>query len=175
MKKFLISFVFIVAFGAYAFYSNTTTNAASMAVNDIQAQTSQTVSQSKNTSPPPTSSAGSASSNPPTPVSTAVAVTPAASKGEYTDGTYTGGLADAYYGNIQVEAVISGGRLTDVKFLQYPSDRRTSVAINQRAMPQLRSEALQIQSANVNGVSGASDSSMAFVQSLGAALAQAKA
>ena len=85
--------------------------------------------------------------------------------GQYKDGTYTGSVADAYYGNIQVQAVISGGRLTDVIFLQYPSDRRTSVSINTQAMPYLKSEAISAQSANVNIVSGASDSSQAFRQS----------
>lgn len=94
--------------------------------------------------------------------------------GQYKDGTYTGSVADAYYGNIQVQAVISGDRLTDVIFLQYPSDRRTSVSINTQAMPYLKSEAISAQSANVNIVSGASDSSQAFRQSLGTALASAK-
>ncbi len=92
----------------------------------------------------------------------------------YTDGTYTGLPADAYYGLIQVQATIQGGKLTDVVFLQHPSDRRTSQYINGQAMPILKSEAIQAQSANVDIVSGATDSSMAFQQSLGDALAQAK-
>jgi uncharacterized protein with FMN-binding domain len=41
-------------------------------------------------------------------------------------------------------------------------------------MPLLTQEAIAAQSANVSGVSGASDTSAAFVQSLGDALAQAK-
>jgi|ERR1035437_1159272 uncharacterized protein with FMN-binding domain len=93
--------------------------------------------------------------------------------GQYKDGTYTGPTVDAYYGYIQVQAVVSGGKLTDVIFLQYPSDRRTSVQINSQAMPYLKQEAIQAQSANVNIISGASDSSGAFIQSLGAALAMA--
>lgn len=94
--------------------------------------------------------------------------------GQYKDGRYTGTAADAYYGNIQVQAVISGGKLTDVIFLQHPSDNRTSESINTQAMPYLKEEALQKKSAQVDVVSGASDSSQAFVQSLGSALAQAK-
>src|SRR5258708_29955031 len=42
----------------------------------------------------------------------------------YRDGQYTGNVADAYYGNVQVRATIQGGRLADVQFLTYPSDRR---------------------------------------------------
>lgn len=92
----------------------------------------------------------------------------------YKDGRYTGISADAYYGNIQIVATISSGKLTDVQFLDYPHDRGTSIRINTQAMPYLRSEAIQAQSANVNTVSGATDSSGAFRQSLASALTQAK-
>ena len=92
----------------------------------------------------------------------------------YKDGTYSGSSADAFYGTIQVQAVISGGKITDAKFLQYPSDRSRSVAINTLAMPNLKQEAIQAQNANVDIVSGATLSSQAFVQSLSSALAQAK-
>ena len=97
----------------------------------------------------------------------------ASRSGQYKDGTYAGSVADAFYGNIQVEAVVQGGKITDVKFLQYPNDRPNSVAINQQAMPYLKQETIQAQSANVDGVSGATDTSQAFVQSLSAALSQA--
>jgi len=91
----------------------------------------------------------------------------------YRDGTYTGPAEDAYYGNVQVQAIIQGGRITQVKFLQYPNDRPNSVAINQQAIPYLQQEAIQAQSAQVNGVSGATDTSIAFTQSLSSALRQA--
>jgi uncharacterized protein with FMN-binding domain len=90
------------------------------------------------------------------------------------DGLYTGNVADAFYGNIQVKAVISAGKLTDVQFLQYPNDRRTSIEINTQAMPYLKAEAIQAQNSQVDIVSGATDSSLAFIQSLGSALNQAK-
>ncbi len=92
----------------------------------------------------------------------------------YKDGQYTGTAADAYYGYIQVQAVISGGKLTDVQFLQYPNDRRNSVEINSQAMPSLKQEAIQAQSAHVDTVSGATDTSLAFVQSLSSALTNAQ-
>jgi uncharacterized protein with FMN-binding domain len=102
-------------------------------------------------------------------------VVPPKPKGQYVDGSYTGIQADAYYGIVQVQAVISGGKLTAVNFLSYPNDRRTSQEINSQAMPMLQQEAIAAQSANVSGVSGASDTSMAFIQSLDSALAKAKA
>ena len=91
----------------------------------------------------------------------------------YKDGTYTGSVADAYYGNVQVQATISGGKITDVTFLQYPNDNGTSMYINSQAMPLLKQEAIAAQSANVDGVSGASETSPAFQQSLASALNQA--
>lgn len=91
----------------------------------------------------------------------------------YRDGTYTGDVADAFYGYVQVQVTVSGGKITDVQFLDYPQDRRTSVEINSQATPYLRQEAIQAQSANVNIVSGATQTSRAFIESLGSALSKA--
>ena len=95
-------------------------------------------------------------------------------KPPYKNGTYTGNSVDAFYGNIQVQAVISGTKITDVRFLQYPNDRARSIAINTLAMPNLKQEAIQAQNANVDIISGATDSSNAFIQSLASALSKAK-
>lgn len=144
IKKLLLSFIVI---GAFAFY---------------------TISQKRNQAISPTialggnASAGSAGSNSAGNSSTA-----------YKDGTYIGTVADAYYGNIQVKAVINGGRLSDVVFLDYPKDRDRSLRISTEAMPLLKEEAIQAQSAQVDIISGATDSSGAFISSLSSALAQA--
>jgi uncharacterized protein with FMN-binding domain len=98
----------------------------------------------------------------------------ATATGQYADGTYTGSAADAYYGTIQVRAVVLGGKIADVQFLQYPNDRRTSIDINSQAMPLLKNEAIKAQSAQVDIVSGATDSSQAFRESLSSALSQAQ-
>jgi uncharacterized protein with FMN-binding domain len=112
----------------------------------------------------------------PTDVPTAVptdvpTVTPS---GLYRDGEYTGISADAFYGLVQVKAFIQGGKITDVQFVDYPHDRRTSQRINNEAMPYLKYEAIQTQNANVDLVSGATLTSQAFVESLQTALDQAK-
>lgn len=91
----------------------------------------------------------------------------------FADGTYTGPVADAYYGLIQIQASIRGGRLTTLKVLRYPNDRRTSISINRQALPMLRDEAISAQSANVDIISGATLTSRAFRQSLAGALKQA--
>lgn len=98
---------------------------------------------------------------------------PAANRGKYKDGVYTGSAADAFYGNIQVRATITSGRISKVDFLQYPNDRGHSIEINQYAMPILQQEAISAQSASVDIVSGATDTSQAFIQSLSSALSQA--
>ena len=110
----------------------------------------------------------------PTPVPVPMPMMPKKPAGLYADGSYTGTPADAYYGIVQVKVVVSGGQISDVQFLQHPSDRSTSVYINDQAMPLLTQEAIQAQSANVSGVSGATATSGAFIQSLASALALAK-
>jgi uncharacterized protein with FMN-binding domain len=99
--------------------------------------------------------------------------TPVAASGKYKNGTYTGQAFDVFYGNIQVKATISGGKITDVQFLQYPNDRDHSIEVNQYAMPILKQEAIQAQSAEVDTVSGATDSSRGFNLSLQSALDKA--
>ena len=97
-----------------------------------------------------------------------------ANNDKFKNGEYTGDSVDAYYGYIQVKAVITNGKLSDVVFLDYPQDRGHSIQINNYAMPILKSEAIKAQDSNVNTVSGATDSSGAFRQSLSSALALAK-
>ncbi len=94
--------------------------------------------------------------------------------GLYANGSYTGSPADAYYGNVQVQAVIRGGALASVQILQYPSDHQASQYINSQALPLLQSEAIQSQNSNVNIISGATFTSQAFQQSLASALTQAQ-
>jgi uncharacterized protein with FMN-binding domain len=100
--------------------------------------------------------------------------TASAQSGQYRDGTYTGQIADAYYGNVQVQLVVGGGKITKVNVLQFPNDNGTSRSINNQAMPILQQEVIQVQSGNINAVSGASASSQAFSQSLNSAIQQAK-
>jgi uncharacterized protein with FMN-binding domain len=94
--------------------------------------------------------------------------------GQYKNGTYTGTPADAFYGIVQVQAIIQNGKLAGVKFLQYPGDRDTSIAVNTQAMPILIQEAIVAQSATVDTASGATFTSEAFRESLASALALAK-
>ena len=116
-------------------------------------------------SPPATGGSttpGSASSTPPTP-----------SSDQPASRTIIGPVVSNRYGDVQVEVVVSGRQLLDVKPLQLPFDRRRSQEISDAAGPDLRQEALQAQSANINVVSGATYTSDSYAQSLQAALDQA--
>lgn len=97
-----------------------------------------------------------------------------AKKLSYKNGVYIGIAADAIYGYIQVKTTVLNGKITNVQFLQYPNDRNQSIEINTQAMPLLKQEAIQAQSASVDIISGATDSSQAFILSLQSALDQAK-
>lgn len=162
--------------GVYAlwqiFGASTSSAAVLPSISTNQPSSSQPPAQNTtaSASPPPSSS-----TNKTTPQQTPAPAAPPKPKGQYADGSYTGSVADAFYGNVQVKAVVQNGRLANVVFLQYPNDRQTSLYISQQAMPYLTQEAIQAQSAQVDGVSGATDTSRAFVQSLSVALAKAKA
>ena len=84
--------------------------------------------------------------------------------------TVDGPVVDTRYGPVQVEVTLDGSTITAVTALQLPGGDRRSEQINNRAEPALHSEALQAQSANIDGVSGATYTSEAYAQSLQAAL-----
>lgn len=94
--------------------------------------------------------------------------------GPWKDGTYTGKSNSNSYGSVQVAAVVSGGKISDVQFLQLPSDRAHSQELSAYAQPQLLQETIKAQNANVDIISGATQTSESFIQSLQSALNQAK-
>lgn len=88
------------------------------------------------------------------------------------DGTFVGSAEPTKWGDFQVQATISGGQLVSVDVLEAPTDRK-SVGINSRAVPVLVDQALSLQDANVDNVSGATWTSRAYKGSLQSALDQA--
>ena len=96
----------------------------------------------------------------------------ASADGTYADGTYTGESVRIRWGDVQVQAVIENGALTEVAWLALPTDRE-SERINNQATPILAQEAIESQSAEVDVISGATMTSEAFMQSLDSALEQA--
>ena len=87
------------------------------------------------------------------------------------DGTFTGPSVNVNYGNVQVMITVSNGKITDAVAVKAPkgkNDRYTNMAV-----PILKQQTLQAQSANIQGASGASYTSYGWFKSLQGALAQA--
>jgi uncharacterized protein with FMN-binding domain len=112
---------------------------------------------------------------PSTTSTTSPSTTSATPSSQYTDGKYVGSVANAYYGNVQVSATISNGKITSIDLLQSPDENPNSIYINQTAIPYLKQEAIKAQSSKVSVISGATFTSQAFSQSLANALRQAQA
>lgn len=98
---------------------------------------------------------------------TALPQTSSVSTGSGGTGTQSvdGAAVSTRWGTVQVRAVFSGGKLTDIQMLRTPNDRHAT-----RAIPTLRAEALRAQSADIDSVSGATATSEAYAQSLQAAI-----
>ncbi len=88
-------------------------------------------------------------------------------------GTVTGQQVQTPFGVVQVQVTIQNGKITYVQAIQMPSDQFHSQQISQYAEPQLRSEVLSAQSSQVNTISGATYTSLGYLQSLQSALDQA--
>ena len=87
------------------------------------------------------------------------------------NGTFTGPSVFVNYGNVQVKITVVDGRITDAVAVKAPSgrnDRYTNMSV-----PVLKKQTLAAQSANIQGVSGASYTSYGWFTSLQGALAQA--
>jgi len=115
---------------------------------------------------PPTGSGGTTSTT--TPGSSSKTPTSASA----TTGVRTALGADVQYqyGQLELKVTASGSRITNVQPVVDNAFDPRSAQVNAYAEPQLESQTLQAQSANISGVSGATFTSQAYAQSLQAAL-----
>jgi len=90
-----------------------------------------------------------------------------------TNGTVTGDSTDTRWGPVQVAITVSGGTITDVQVVDYPSGNGRDRQINSRALPILVQETLDAQSADIDMVSGATVTSEGYLGSLQSALDRA--
>jgi uncharacterized protein with FMN-binding domain len=84
----------------------------------------------------------------------------------------TGADAPNQFGDVQVRVTASGGRITGVAAVQLPNSDGRSQQISSYAGPQLAQQALAAQSANIDGVSGATYTSDSYRTSLQSAIDQ---
>ena len=88
-------------------------------------------------------------------------------------GTFTGAAAGTIYGPVQVQITIVNSVITKAVALTYPTATFRDQQINQQAIPYLIQETLTAQSANIQGVGGASFTSTGWATSLQSALVKA--
>ena len=106
-----------------------------------------------------------------TPASTPAPVTTPKPAG--VSGTFTGASANTVFGPVQVQITVSNGKITNATALVYPTGSFRDQEINQQAIPYLIQETIAAQSANIQGVGGASYTSQGWVNSLQSAIAKA--
>lgn len=148
-KKILLVVAIVGIFGGYFLYQWLNGSAAAPAINNTTGST-----------PAQQNGGSSGSSGNPSP-------------GTLTDGKYQGDAVDSFYGTVQVQAVISGGKLTDIQLLQYPNSGGHTTEVSNSSLPVLKTEAIAAQSATIDVVSGATQTSQGFMKSLQSALVKA--
>ncbi|HYM64911.1 MAG TPA: FMN-binding protein [Candidatus Sulfotelmatobacter sp.] len=159
MRKYFQITTVLVIFGLVVFLKQLKGNNETMVTlnkNNQIPTDSPTISQNQNETPVPTLTQA--------PTST----------GGLKNGTYIGDAIDVFYGNIQVSIVIVNGRISKVDFPQYPNDGGHTTEVSQMALPVLESETIQAQNANIDIVSGATQTSGGFIKSLQSAIDKAK-
>ena len=83
------------------------------------------------------------------------------------------GTAEQYgYGVLSVKVTVKGAHITDVSVVQLQTAEPYSQNLAQQVIPTLRGEVLSAQSAQVNGISGATYTSEAYAYSVQSALDQ---
>ena len=84
----------------------------------------------------------------------------------------TGPTEQYGYGTLAVKVTVIGTKITDLSTPGHYEHAQYSQQLAAQVIPMLRSEVLQAQSANINGISGATYTSEAYATSLQAALDQ---
>lgn len=88
------------------------------------------------------------------------------------NGTFDGATSKTVYGPVQVQIVIKDSKIVQVSALQLPNAQPYDIQLDQQAVPVLVSQTLAAQSADIQGVAGASYTSQGWYDSLVSALAK---
>jgi uncharacterized protein with FMN-binding domain len=86
--------------------------------------------------------------------------------------TVTGSPIDTRYGTVQVQLTVSGSKITAARALQAPDSNGRDWRINAHRVPILNQQAVAVQSAHIDGVSGATVTSEGYAASLQSAIDQ---
>lgn len=155
-KKIALGGIVILLLGGYALWASARQN-----------------SPASTTGTPVATSTGSLTGTVTTPTDTTPTPTPT---GQYKDGTYTGNMGDAApFGEVQVSVVITGGKISKVNVLKHPQGPGYTDELAAQTFPKMAQEAVTIQSANVDMISGATQNVQGFRESMQVALDKARA
>lgn len=84
--------------------------------------------------------------------------------------TATGQEVQYRYGDLELKVVEDGSKITSIDLVTDDATDPRSAEINSQAIPLLQQEAMSAQSANIDGVSGATFTSQAYADALQSAL-----
>jgi len=109
----------------------------------------------------------------PTPTPTKTPKPSKAPSGKLKDGTYDGDAVNFKFGTAQVEIVVSGGVITEVKALQLPTGGGYTKRVTTFFQTQVPSRIVADQGWKISNVGGATYTSRAYSQSLQSAISKA--
>jgi len=156
-------------FGVLSFH----TKSASLSLPGLPGASSTTRSPTTSTAPESPPVHGTTGAGPPPESSTTTTPTTAPTTAPATTRSVTGPQVNYTYGVLAVAVTVKDKRIVDVKIASLDDGGNfRSQSIDEQSIPILEQQALQSQSANIQGVSGASYTSSGFTQSLQAALSQ---
>ena len=154
MKKAVLIAVAIAILGGLSLYT-------------VKSGSANTISNTAANPSPTSASPGSPSiGSSPSPTNTSTA-------SKYKDGTYNGISADTPYGPVKVAITISSGQISDVQFLEMPSDEGHSREVTAFSEPLLEKHTLSTQNADLDFISGATSTCYGYQESLQSALDKA--
>ncbi|MFM6968011.1 MAG: FMN-binding protein [Microbacteriaceae bacterium] len=122
-----------------------------------------------NSDPTSTNTANTDTTNSNTGTQTDTAHNPTGAK----DGTYDGDVVQTRYGPMQIEVVITNGKIASAVALQQPDGDRTSRQINEQVIPMLNDAIVQYQTLDFGNVSRATFSTNGYKESAQSALDKA--
>ncbi|MFN0280347.1 MAG: FMN-binding protein [Kineosporiaceae bacterium] len=163
MRRIAIGFMSTVSGLVLLFSYHTSTSSGGTAVADAGSATSGNASGGTSSG----SSSGTSSG-------TSSGASSGASSGSATSGTFTGDAVTTRWGIVQVEITVENGKITRSEAVRFPQGNQRDVEINSYAVPILDDAAVQAQSANLDGISGATVTWGGYTQSLQSAIDQAR-
>lgn len=129
--------------------------------------TSSTTNGPSSTTNGPSSSTTSPSTAPPATTTPSPTTTPTTTGAR----SATGPVVNYYFGTVSVTVTANGKKITNISIASLnDGGNPRSQQIDQYALPQLQQQALSANSANIQGISGATYTSQGFAQSLQGAL-----